>query len=59
MERLIKVSEVASVLACSEDRVYSLARWKIIPSVKIGRSIRFNPLAIQEFIEDGGRELTR
>ena len=57
MNQLLKVSDVAEMLQLSEDRVYTLAREQIIPSVRIGRTLRFSSKAIDEFINNGGKSL--
>lgn len=57
MDKLLKVREVAEWLNMADDRVYTLARENIIPSVRIGRSLRFCPLAVQHLIENGGKAL--
>ncbi len=57
-KKLLRVSEVAEVLNVSEDRVYTLARENIIPSVRLGRLLRFDPEAIEEFIKNGGKALS-
>ncbi len=46
--------DVARRLACDKYQVYQLAREKKIPSVRIGRSIRFDLEAIELFIYQGG-----
>lgn len=55
--RLLKVFEVADMLQLSEDRVYTLAREQIIPSVRLGRTLRFSATAIEDFIANGGKAL--
>lgn len=35
-------------------RVYELARTRVIPSVRIGRSIKFDPNAVEAWIAGGG-----
>ncbi len=53
--KLLKVEEVAEMLDCSEYRVYTLAREGIIPSVRLGRQLRFSADALNEFIATGGK----
>lgn len=55
MSKLLKVEEVAEMLDCSEYRVYTLAREQIIPSVRLGRQLRFSADALNEFITNGGK----
>ncbi len=57
MDRLLKVSELSEIFKVSEDRIYSLAREQIIPSVRVGRSLRFSYNAIDKFIANGGKGL--
>ena len=53
--KLYSANELASILDLKEHRIYELARGKILPSVLIGRQIRFSGEAIEEFIEKGGK----
>ncbi len=55
MTKLIKAGEVAEMMDIKEDHVYALARQGIIPTVRLGRRLRFSPEQIQDFIENGGR----
>ena len=55
MEKLLRVKEVAEILGVSEDRVYSMARERILPCVNLGRQLRFSPRALDEFIQNGGK----
>ncbi len=45
----------ARVLGTTKGRVYELARQRIIPSVRLGRQVRFDEDAIRAFIDSGGR----
>ena len=53
-EPLVTASEVAGWLSVDRLRVYELARTQQIPSLKIGRSVRFDPAKVREWIENGG-----
>ncbi|MHB1682959.1 MAG: helix-turn-helix domain-containing protein [Bacilli bacterium] len=55
MKRLWTVAEVAERLELTEDAVYRLARQKILPCVRIGRMIRFDEQALDEWIRNGGQ----
>ena len=55
--KLYSAIELASILDLKEHRIYDLAREKFLPSVFIGRQIRFSGAAIEEFIENGGKRL--
>jgi excisionase family DNA binding protein len=57
VDQLLKVSDVAGILNVSDDRVYTLAREQIIPTVRVGRSLRFSYKALNEFIARGGKAL--
>ena len=54
---LIKVSEAAKLLRMSSPCVYRLARLGIIPSVRIGKSIRFDINVLEDWIKKGGTKL--
>jgi excisionase family DNA binding protein len=55
--KLFTAGELASILNLKESRIYELAREKILPSVFIGRQIRFSGKAVEDFIEKGGKRL--
>jgi len=55
LDRLLKIREVAEILNVSLDRAYTLCREGIIPSVRIGRSLRFSEGDISDFIKQGGK----
>lgn len=55
--KLLRVDEVAARLDLSEPRVYALARQGILPSVRLGRQLRFSPEVLEEFIRSGGKAL--
>ena len=59
MKKLLKAFEVAEILGCSLDRTYSLSREGIIPSVKIGKSVRFSAEELENFINQGGKGLDK
>ncbi len=54
--KLFTVGEVANILNMKQDRIYSLAREKILPSVSLGRQLRFSGPAIEKFIDEGGKK---
>ena len=56
-KKLLKCKDLAEQWSLSEDRIYTLAREGIIPSIRIGRTLRFSPTAIEEFISNGGKAL--
>lgn len=59
MEKLVSVNVVAEWLNLPVDRVYTLSRENLIPTVRLGRSIRFCPKAVQQFVENGGKALPK
>ena len=53
-EKLLKAEEVAARLDVPKTWVYYAARTKQLPSVDLGRYVRFRPADIEEFIRNGG-----
>jgi excisionase family DNA binding protein len=49
--RLLKVGEAARFLGLKVDTVYKKARLREVPSVKVGRSLRFDLYALERFVE--------
>jgi len=56
-KKLLRIPTVAKILDVSEDRVYSLAREGVLPHVRLGRQIRVDSDALEEFINSGGKAL--
>ncbi|MBC7075996.1 MAG: helix-turn-helix domain-containing protein [Syntrophomonadaceae bacterium] len=57
-KKLWRAPHVARLLDIPEARVYALAREGRFPGVvRIGRHVRFDPAAIEEFIKSGGQAL--
>lgn len=54
---LLRVEEVAKRLNISVARCYELARQNVLPAVRLGRQVRFDPDALDEFIRSGGQAL--
>lgn len=52
--RLYRAEEVAPFLDVSCARVYELVRLGILPSVRLGRQVRFDAVAIGQWIAAGG-----
>jgi excisionase family DNA binding protein len=50
-KRLLNVAEAAAFLGLKVDTVYKMARLRQLPSVKVGRSLRFDIEALERFIE--------
>lgn len=57
LKRLLRVPEVARILDVPETRVYEMARQGLLPVVRLGRQIRIDREALDEFIRNGGRTL--
>ena len=55
--RLVTAEPVAELLGLKVPRVYDLAARKLIPSVRLGRQVRFDLAKIEAFIEAGGASL--
>ncbi len=53
--RLVRAGPVAKYLGISRARCYLLAREKILPSVRLGRSVYFDTEEILRFIQENGR----
>jgi len=53
-EPLLKAPAVARMLAVSTRTVYVMSERGDLPSVKIGRAVRFDPAAIRRFVATGG-----
>jgi excisionase family DNA binding protein len=49
--RLLNVREAARYLGLEVDTVYKKARLREVPSVKVGRALRFDVKALERFIE--------
>lgn len=54
---LITVPRAAALLGLRERRIYQLARDGLIPSVRIGRQLRFDEDALRQWIAAGGQAL--
>ncbi len=50
-KRLLTPREAAAYLGLAEDTVYKKARLRELPSVKVGRSLRFDLKALERFVE--------
>ena len=51
-KRLLNVREAAEYLGLEIDTVYKKSRLRELPSVKVGRALRFDVAALQRFIEE-------
>jgi len=50
-KRLLNVKEAAQYLGLQADTVYKKARLRELPSVKVGRALRFDVKALSRFVE--------
>ena len=50
-KRLLNVREAAQYLGLQTDTVYKKARLRELPSVKVGRALRFDVKALERFVE--------
>jgi excisionase family DNA binding protein len=59
MEKLLTAEEVARILSVSAAWVYDHADRKrpLIPSVRLGKAVRFRPEDLQKFIEEMTRRI--
>jgi len=50
-KRLLNVGEAAQYLGLQADTVYKKARLRELPSVKVGRALRFDVVALDRYVE--------
>ncbi|MGC8489898.1 MAG: helix-turn-helix domain-containing protein [Clostridia bacterium] len=55
MTALLTIPEVAEALGMSTAQVYTLARSGILPTVRLGRSVRIAEDQLDRWIRDGGQ----
>ena len=58
-ESLMGAAAAASLLGVSRTHLWKLSREGIVPAVRLGRSYRYAPGALREFIMSGGRATAR
>ena len=52
MEReLLRVNEVAQILGLGRTTTYELIRTRVIPSIRLGKTLRVPEKALREYIE--------
>ncbi|HTN77710.1 MAG TPA: helix-turn-helix domain-containing protein [Pirellulaceae bacterium] len=51
---LIRQSDAARMLAISDRKLWSLTKQGIVPCVKVGKTVRYSPEALREFVARGG-----
>jgi excisionase family DNA binding protein len=54
-KKLLRLTQVARILDMREAQVYRLAREGVLPVVRIGRQLRVDPDALDEWIKAGGQ----
>ena len=50
-KRLLTTREAAEYLGLAEETVYKKSRLRELPSVKVGRSLRFDVQALEHYVE--------
>jgi excisionase family DNA binding protein len=50
-KRLLNVKEAAAFLGLKVDTLYKKARLRELPSVKVGRALRFDLQALERYVE--------
>ena len=50
-KRLLNAREAAEYLGIAVDTVYRMARLRELPSVKVGRALRFDVVALERYVE--------
>jgi excisionase family DNA binding protein len=50
-KRLLNAREAAEYLGIAVDTVYRMARLRELPSVKVGRALRFDVVAVERYVE--------
>src|SRR5262249_42642324 len=56
-DRLWTAAELAMRLHIGPARLYELVRQGLVPAVRLGRQVRFDPAAVEAWIARGGRAL--
>jgi excisionase family DNA binding protein len=59
MQRLLKIAEAAEYLGTTQKTLYSKASRREIPTVKIGRSLRFRLGDLEQLVKVGLRPALR
>jgi excisionase family DNA binding protein len=49
---LLKISAVANILSLSRSQTYALIASRVIPSIRIGKSLRVHSTDLQAFIDE-------
>ena len=54
LPRLLTAHEVADQTGLPLSRIYELAREEILPSIRLGRAMRFDGATLRAFLSAGG-----
>ena len=55
-KRLLNVEEAAQYLGLEVDTIYKKSRLRELPSVKVGRALRFDVVALDRYVEQNSRK---
>ena len=55
-KRLLNVKEAAQYLGLQVDTIYKKSRLRELPSVKVGRALRFDVVALDRYVEQNSRK---
>ncbi len=54
LRKLLRTDEIAAVLDVPAERVARMAREGLLPAIRCGRTWRFSPEKVQEWMQTGG-----
>ena len=54
LPKLLTADHLAKQLGLSRHRIYELARVGALPTIHVGRSVRFSAQAVADWLESGG-----
>ncbi len=55
--RLLTAKQVSELLLVAEQRVHDMGRKNLIPHLKLGRQVRFDPHQLEQWLASGGTPL--
>ncbi len=55
--KLLTAKQVADALQVTPARVYEMSRENLLPTVRLGRQVRYDEDALREWIKSGGSVL--
>ena len=56
--RLLTAKQVAGILQITQARVYEMSRENLLPTVRLGRQVRYDEDSLREWIKAGGSSLS-